>query len=264
MPPSLAIAGWAAALVALAAAILTRRASAVQTESIARACHELRGPITAARLGLELGARRGALSPERLRALDLELRRATLAVDDLSASGRRGGMRSAWEEVDLGGLLAGSVEVWRSTAELCGRSVSLNWVGARALVLGDPARLAQAVGNLLSNAIEHGGGGVEVRVLAAGPCPARDDGLDATDTRAGPRMVRIEFIDDGPGLPAAVSALACSRRRSRGPHGHGLAVARDVASAHGGHLGTAPSERGARIVLELPVISAAARAVSRA
>jgi K+-sensing histidine kinase KdpD len=39
-----------------------------------------------------------------------------------------------------------------------------------------------------------------------------------------------------------------------GPHGHGLPVAASVAAAHGGRLLSAPSERGARLVLELPLV----------
>ena len=53
---------------------------------VARASHELRGPLTAVHLGLH------GLSgePARLAAIDLELRRAGLALDDLTAA-RRGG-----------------------------------------------------------------------------------------------------------------------------------------------------------------------------
>ena len=54
-------------------------------EAVARACHELRGPLAAARLGLELGVRVGELSPAQLRALELELGRASLALDDGTA-----------------------------------------------------------------------------------------------------------------------------------------------------------------------------------
>jgi signal transduction histidine kinase len=97
---------------------------------------------------------------------------------------------------------------------------------------GDRVRLAQACGNLLKNAIEHGGGKVLLRA------------------RASRHTVRIEVLDEGPGLPAPVNELT---RRARGPRGHGLAHASDVAARHGGRLAAAPSERGARLVLELPI-----------
>ena len=87
MTAALAVAGWAAAAGAGAGAALARRTVSARSRRVARACHELRGPITAARLGLEFAVRRGALSPARLRALDLELARAALAIDDLAALG---------------------------------------------------------------------------------------------------------------------------------------------------------------------------------
>jgi signal transduction histidine kinase len=233
---SLAVCGWAVAVPAGLAAALARRELGRRAASVARACHELRGPITAARLGLELGSRPGALSPARLRALDSELGRAALAVDDLAEirAGRR--PPGTWDDLDLRPLLDDSLEAWRSYAEVRGCTVRLRWTGGPVFVRGDRLRLAQAVGNLLANSIEHGGGGVEV--WAGGS--------------VGDAAIRIEFRDDGPGLPAPVASLARRGRHGRGAHGHGLAVAATVAAAHGGRLGSAPRERGARVVLELP------------
>ena len=85
--------GWLAASAAGFAAARVWRAAAWRMETIARACHELRGPLTAARLGLDYGAGNGQLTPARLRAIDLELGRAALALDDLEgvrAHERRG------------------------------------------------------------------------------------------------------------------------------------------------------------------------------
>src|SRR5207253_667336 len=72
--------GWMAASAAALAALIVRRSLDVRMEAVARACHELRGPLAAAQLGLELGVRVGELSPAQLRALDLELGRASLAL----------------------------------------------------------------------------------------------------------------------------------------------------------------------------------------
>jgi len=243
MTESLALGGWALALGAAVAALFARRALTRRTAIVARACHELRGPITAARLGLALGERPGALSPQRLRALDLELGRAALAIDDLADVRARRRPSGACGDVDLRGLLLDSVEAWRCFAEVHGCTLELRWTGVGVCVRGDRLRLAQAFGNLLANAIVHGGGSVEVWLSGS-----------VSDA-----AVQVEFRDDGPGLPAPVVELARRGRRSRGPHGHGLAVAAAVAAVHGGRLGTAPSVRGARLVLELPVAAGVRR-----
>jgi signal transduction histidine kinase len=207
-------------------------------ELVARACHELRGPLTAARLGLQLGERIGELAPERLRALDLELGAAALALDDL-AELRGGGpgadvRTSRLEVVDVRELVEESVEAWRPAALGRGAALHAEWSGPPGFVRGDRLRLAQAIGNLLANAIEHGGGLVELR--------GRTDGDG----------VRIELTDGGPGLPAPVAELARLPRGGRGARGRGLAIASDIAANQGGRLASAPTERGARLVLEVP------------
>jgi signal transduction histidine kinase len=240
---AVALAGWALAVGAVATALSSRLVLVSRMEAVARASHELRGPLTAATLGLELGRRVGGLSPARLRAIELELGRAALALGDLADARRRrdplaSGAPLAAGQVDLRELVADSIEAWRVAAEAQGAELLMAWSGGAVAVLGDRLRLAQATGNLIANAIEHGGGTVEVR---------------GSVERS---VVRIEVVDEGPGLSAPLSELARRARRRRRPdrsRGHGLAVARAVAAAHGGRLAAAPSERGARLVLELPI-----------
>jgi signal transduction histidine kinase len=258
MEPGIALGGWPVAVIALVAALCARRALMRRLELVARACHELRGPITAARLGLELGARPGGLSAARLRAVDLELRRASLAVDDLSQLGAGRRPVGECEEVDVLSLLVDLVEGLRATAEIRGCSLELTCGGGPLSVLGSRLRLAQAVGNLIENAIEHGGGAIEVRVACDGPCRGGCAEVAAEAAGRQPATVKIELVDEGPGLPRSVAELVRENRHNRSRHGHGLAVAVDVAVAHGGHLGTAPSERGARLVMELPAVAARA------
>ena len=76
--------------------------------------------------------------------------------------------------------------------------------------------------------------------------------------RGGPAGVRIEVLDNGPGLPAPVGELARRSGHGHGPRGRGLAIALAVAQSHGGRLAVAPRERGARLVLELPVANGSA------
>ena len=136
----------------------------------------------------------------------------------------------------MAALLSDSAEAWRAAAAAVGARLDVRWTGAPARVVGDRTRLAQATGNLIANAIEHGGGAIELCGRAAGG------------------SVRIDVIDDGPGLSAPVAELAGRARGGRGARGRGLAIASSIARDHGGRLAGAPSQRGARLILELPVI----------
>ena len=146
---------------------------------------------------------------------------------------RAGGRDGSTARGAVGAITAAVSAVSAGSA---GTEVRRRWDG-----VGDRLRLAQALGNLIANAIEHGGG--EVRVTVG--------------TRA--QTVRIEVCDDGPGLPAPVAALARRPRRGRGTRGRGLAIALAIARRHGGTIAAAPARAGARVVLELPAAAATAR-----
>ena len=262
-----AVIGWCTAVLTGAIAFAISRGAATRAESLGSACHELRGPIAAIGLGIALCARTGTLPPERLRAIELELGRASIALDDLALGQRRGGRsrllvtlgshrpgreETAAELVDIVALLEDSVEAWRAAAS--GREIRLELpAGFAAMVAGSRLRLAQASGNLIANAIEHGAGTIEVLVRQFGA------------------TVRIEVLDAGGGLPAPVAELTRDRRSfdplarvglpGRPPvagsaRGRGLRVVCAVAATHGGRVFSAPAERGARLVLELPLAPA--------
>jgi signal transduction histidine kinase len=198
----------------------------------ARAGHEIRGPLCAARLALE-GLERCA----RVEAIDLELRRAALALEDLEC-GR--GRRERLERVDVGRLLRDGAEAWRALAAANGAALVVDAPAPPACVHGDRLRLAQACANLVANAAEHGGGTVRVRALTGGG------------------RVRLEVTDSGPGLPAPIETLVAAARGRRTTRGHGLAITAAIAGRHGGRLTSAPSAAGARVVLDLPEARAAA------
>jgi signal transduction histidine kinase len=226
--------GWVTAVLASGLAAGWRWRLGRRLEAVARACHEVRGPLAAVRLAVSLGERAGWLAPARLRALDQELDRATRALADLDAARR--GRPTPWPEpqpVDVQRLLADSVRAWEPAAAAGGAGLVLDWSGPPVTVWGDRVRLAQALGNLIANAIEHGAGPVEVR---------GSSGVDGA---------RVEVWDSGPGLNAPLSVLARPRRRA--DRGRGLAIAGSVAVRHGGRLAAAPSHAGARLVLTLPL-----------
>ena len=225
---------WLLAAVGLGLGAFFRFQLRRRRELVARACHELRGPLTAAHLALHSGARHGEAPPARLAAVDRELDRAAVALEDLAAArnGRRAPDRD--EPVDVGDLLAYQAITWRMVAGVFGCRLELVEPRSGAMVRGDRVRLAQAVGNLVANALEHGDGRVQLLARAQGD------------------RVRIEVADEGPGLPAPVGALTRRPRAGRGRRGRGLAIAADIADRHGGRLVAAPTASGARVALELP------------
>lgn len=246
MGTALAIAGWLAFGAAAAAAALVRHALAARAEAVARACHEVRGSLTAARLGLEWGTPSQPAPGSRLRAIGLELDRAAAALDDLQdVDGLRMG-DLAVGSVDAEGWLRDAVEAFRPLATAFGMTLCVEWLGPPGRVRGCRARLAQASDNLIANAIEHGGAPIEVRGQVC------------------ERRVRIEVLDGGTGFPGDVGEwLGGPRSRRRGwrrrhipgsPHrGRGLAIARDVAVEHGGTLTVGSGGEATRLVLELPL-----------
>jgi signal transduction histidine kinase len=225
--------GWlvaaAAASVVAVAMVRGRRRAAL----VAEAGHELRGPLCAARLALEGVGRAGPDGARHAAAIDLELRRATRAAEDLLAGARGARAGDSVEVVDVGALAREAAAGWHAVARAHGAGLALAIPAEPAVVEGDPVRIAQALGNLVSNAAEHGAGPVSVAV------------------RPEAGRVRIEVADAGPGLPAPVAALAAAGRNRR-DRGHGLAIAEGVARRHGGRLAAAPASAGARVVLELP------------
>jgi signal transduction histidine kinase len=230
---ALALTGWLLAACAAGGFSAARLRLVRHAELVADAGHELRGPLCAARLGLH-----GLDDAERAAAVDLELRRAVLALEDLVAASHGGRARLRSELVDVGALLDDGAEAWAPLAAAFGSSLSVEPLRGRALVRADALRLAQACGNLVANALEHGGSPVRVRGrVVAG-------------------RVRIEVADAGPGLPEPVSRLIARRRRGA-PRGRGLTIAARIARDHGGRLSSAPSAGGACLVIELPSADAA-------
>ena len=145
-------------------------------------------------------------------------------------------------------LLRSSVARWKGRAALGGAALELRETLGEATVFGDRTQLAQALDNLILNAIEHGGPSILVEA----------------HRRGGDRL-RVAVIDSGRATwpesrrdsPAEVIARLTGKRR----HGHGLSVVRRVAADHGGRFALRRSEQGSVAVLELP-LSAAANSIA--
>jgi signal transduction histidine kinase len=149
--------------------------------------------------------------------------------------------RSGFVPVDVAAVAAAAVEFYQPAAELKDMSLSLATSGA-APIRGDPVLLAQALGNLIDNALKY----------------TPDRGTIAVAVRCGGEgSVEIVVADSGPGIPEAERRKAVERfyrgdasRCSPGV-GLGLSLVDAVARLHGSELTLEDNHPGlrARIVL---------------
>ncbi len=210
-----------------------------------RALHELRRPLQA--LVLASSAPRPAVAAEGSLGTgdagpvgsDDPVALTAAALDRLDREINGDSPVPLWGPVDGHALLGSAVGRWQARARVSECSLELRWNAGRAIVDGDRFALAQALDNLIVNAIQHGGSSIVV----AGRL--RHDRLRiavADSGRASRPRTRRES-------PAEVVARLTGRRR----HGHGLAVVRGIANAHRGRFALRRSERGSLAVLELPL-----------
>jgi len=156
-----------------------------------------------------------------------------------------GGVQLAAEDVDLGAF---AVEVARRRAP--GRPVYVTAPDDRLVVRTDKARLERVVGNLVENAVVHGG--AKDIVIAV----RRSDG-----------WVAMEVADRGPGIPPEHvpriferfwRADSSRRRGGLAGAGLGLAIARENAHVLGAELDVESSpEAGTRFTVRLRLADAA-------
>ena len=169
---------------------------------IAEAEHELRGPLQAIILA----------APEHCQA---DVERMRLALADLSAA--RAGRRAdpGTEPIRLDRLVWRAATASDLAARRAGGAVHLDWSAGPVTVTANRGRLAQAFGNLLANAVEHGGG--RVRVIG----------------RRTKRGIHVEVVDSG--------------------RGHGLAIAAKAVRDSGGRLTAMQAGSGTAVAIDLPV-----------
>ena len=189
-----------------------------------RALHELRRPLQALVLLEDASGRPSAVPPAASRRGLLELAAGALQDLDGTLNGRsqgRPGRRFSCREVVMA-----CVERWRVAAAASG-GIRVYWDAGPAPVEGDPARMAQALDNLVANALEHGGPPVVV-----------------TGARVAER-IRIT-VANGVGTQP--------RLRDGDPRrGHGTEIVSRVARAHRGRFALCHTGAGCVAALELPL-----------
>jgi signal transduction histidine kinase len=256
-----AVAGWPLALVVAGILVRERVREGRRRGALNRALHELRRPLQALALAPHTATRNGH-SSENGAPGRLEL--ALAALDDLDREINGNEQPIRLRPVACRPWVEGSLGRWRLAAGRSGSQVELRWRAGRATVLADPRRLAQALDNLIVNAIEHGRPPIRVEASAGTAhvrIVVRDGGCADPDPDADGEPETGSVAT----LPALAWLRAPGRRRpSRGRRGHGLDVVARIAAEHGGRFMVRRGPRGTVAALELPLAGLPADAVARA
>jgi two-component system sensor histidine kinase TctE len=244
-----------------------REALAAQRHFIADAAHQLRTPLTAVKLHADEAARE--TDPVKLRPLIGEVQRAAARAVRLSnqlltlARAEPSARVTEPRRFELRTLAHETAARWVPVAIEAGIDLGIDGGpgdGPPVEVLGDADLLAEALNNLIDNALKYAGRGAHVTVS-----------LDAPPDGA----VRLVVDDDGPGIPPAQrervferfhrgegeTADVASHERAPGI-GLGLPIVAEIVRGHGGtvRVEAGASGRGTRITLELPRAPAAVAA----
>ncbi len=213
--------------------------------------HDLRSPLTRLRNRLE-----STLAEPMTQDLAEETLEKTLGEVDgvlatfnaiLRLSRLEGGRGATMEQTDLSNLLAEIVDLFEPACEEAGLSFQ-HAIGRNLLFLGEREMVAQAISNLIDNAIKYTPSGGKIRLEAA---KGRDN------------KIIIRVIDNGPGIPEGDRQRAVERfvrlegSRSEPGSGLGLALVAAVADVHNGIFelsdGSGPEDSpGLCAILRLP------------
>lgn len=223
------------------------REDAMRREAAADLAHELRTPISGLLSRIE-AAQDGVLADEQhnLDAMHREAERLVRLAEDLGrlSDAQRPGLMLTKEHVDLADIARERVDAVNHQLGEHGLEVDAELLPAR--VDGDPARLAQIVDNLLSNALRYSDPGGTVTVRTA----THDDAalLTISDTGIGINP------EDLPHIYERFWRSEKSRARVSGGTGIGLAIVRELVRAHDGQIEVqSTAGAGTRFEVRLPL-----------
>ncbi|MDE2024676.1 MAG: HAMP domain-containing histidine kinase [Gammaproteobacteria bacterium] len=210
------------------------------TENVA---HDLRSPLTRLRGRAEMALMKDDDPARQREALHKAIEETDHIVATLNAilsiAQIKSGARRDWGEVDLASVCRDAAELYGPLAEEKSLKFSTN-LGKVPAISGNRQLLAQAIGNLLDNAIKYtpAGGGVTLSL--------------ATNTT----LPVITITDTGPGIPPELRAKALERfvrldaSRSQPGNGLGLSLVNAVAEHHGATLRLDDNRPGLRVSME--------------
>jgi signal transduction histidine kinase len=206
---------------------------------VADVSHQLRTPLTALRLRVDLLAQEaeGEAAAE-MAGLQVEMTRLAGLVDGLLAVARVEGDVPRPETVRADEIAADRIAAWEPVARDRGVTLDVEASGPLTAHLGQ-GDLDQMLDNLIANALDSVPAGGHVAVRAA----------------KGPGIVSVRVADDGPGMSEQARANAFRRfgRSGTGGNGLGLAIVHRLATANGGRVALDQTPGGGlTVVLTLP------------
>ena len=223
-----------------------RGAMASQRAFVADAAHELRTPLAALKVQVQLAQRAPDAAGQAAALTDVAsgLERASHVVQQLLALARQehGAAVGEGDRVLLGELIGQAIADLAPLAEARGIDLGATTIDGQAAVAGDAPALRTLLVNLLDNAIRYTPAGGRVDVSAG---------------RAGGRPW-LEVADTGPGIPAADRDRVFDRfYRRRGTvepgTGLGLAIVKAIADRHRAQVALREAEGGGLVVrVEFP------------
>jgi two-component system CheB/CheR fusion protein len=225
-----------------------------KNQFLAMLSHELRNPLTPIRNSLFILDHAEASSQQAQRAKAVIVRQVaqlSRMVEDLLDVTRisRGKLQVQRTGVELGELVRRTAEDHRSVIVQSGLDLELRMPDHAMWVQGDPARLSQAIGNLLQNAAKFTARGGHVMMALE------------EDIGSGRAIVRVR--DDGAGLgPELLERLFqpfaqadSTLDRTRGGLGLGLALTKGLVEEHGGTIRVSSDGpgKGSEFTIVLPL-----------
>ncbi len=228
-------------------------ANRAKDEFIAMLGHELRNPLSPITTALHLlGAKYGDTASRERAIIERQVQHMVRLVDDLLDVARvaKGKVDLKKSVVELGSVLAKAIEASQPLIEQQQHRLTLDVRQSGLKIDVDPARIAQVISNLLSNAARYTPKGGNIRVSARA-----EDGkavLDVVDDGRGMAAEELErvfdlFVQGNQGID-----------RPQGGLGLGLTIAKNLTEQHGGRLLAASDGPGlgSRFTLLLPLAPA--------
>ncbi|NML30296.1 hybrid sensor histidine kinase/response regulator [Paraburkholderia antibiotica] len=240
--------------------MMLRDADRRKDEFLAMLAHELRNPLAPIRNAIELLDPNRSPSQESFEAMRAvigrQVKHLSRLVDDLLDVARitQGKITLRQEIVELASALEAAIETVRPALNRKGHTLTRVLPGEPLFVVGDGVRIAQVLGNILSNAAKYTPQGGDIRIEARASNDMQDDAPDE---------VLISVRDNGVGIAADTLPhifdlfvqSEISLERSEGGLGIGLPLARTLVELHGGRIEafSAGPGRGSEFVVRLPL-----------